>query len=185
MTDTARPSQLKSRLILLLVVAMFLSSFGIAVFLRFTGWTPAHGKNYGQLLKPPIDLSQARLLRADGSAYDWEPDRNRWRFIVVPAPNCSVACDRVLDQLHRLWLTQGRKADNIDVLWFGDLPKEGPRFRRLFVMQPSTALAVLPDAARADALPIYLADPGGFVALHYPAGFDPAGVKRDLGKLIK
>ena len=40
-------------------------------------------------------------------------------------------------------------------------------------------------AARADSLPIYLADPGGFVALHYPPGFDPAGVKKDLGKLIK
>ena len=185
MTDAARPSQLKSRLTLLLVVAMFFSSFGIAAFLRFTGWTPAHGKNYGQLLKPPIDLSQAKLLRADGSAYAWEPDRNRWRFIVVPAKGCTLACDRVLDQLHRLWLTQGRKADQIDVLWFGELPQGGPRFRRLLVMQPSAALAVLPDPARADALPIFLADPGGFVALHYPAGFDPAGVKKDLGKLIK
>jgi hypothetical protein len=185
MTEAARPSQLKSRLILLLVAAMFFSSFGIAAFLRFSGWTPAHGKNHGQLLNPPIDLSAVHLLRADGSAYNWEPDRNRWRFIVVPAANCTSACDRVLDQLHRLWLTQGRKADNIDVLWFGELPKNGPRFRRLVAMKASSALAVLPDRARADALPIFLADPGGFVALHYQAGFDPAGVKQDLGKLIK
>ena len=185
MTETSRPSQLKSRLILLLVAAMFFSSFGIAAFLRFSGWTPAHGKNYGQLLNPPIDLSATKLLRADGSVYAWEPDRNRWRFIVVPAPNCTLACERVLDQLHRLWLTQGRKANQIDVLWFGELPTKGERFRRLVAMKPDAALAVLPDAARADALPIYLADPGGFVALHYPAGFDPAGVKKDLGKLIK
>lgn len=185
MTDATRSSQLKSRLTLLLIVAMFFSSFGIAAFLRFTGWTPAHGKNYGQLLEPPIDLSAVTLLRADGSPYAWEPNQNRWRFIVVPAKDCASACVRVIDQLHRLWLTQGRKADQIDVLWFGEIPKDAPRFRRLVAMQPSAALAVLPDVAHADAVPMYLADPSGFVALHYPAGFDPALVKKDLGKLIK
>jgi hypothetical protein len=186
MTDAPRPSQLKSRLTLLLVVAMFLSSFFVAAFLRFTGWQPAHTKNVGELLQPPIDLSARTLRRADGAAYAWAPEQNRWRLLVAPAPGCTRACARVLDELHRVWLTQGRKADKLDVLWMGELPAGAPGFRRLVQVQPDTAvLAVLPDRGRADAVPLYLVDPGGFVALRYPAGFDPAGVKKDLGKLLK
>jgi len=186
MTDDTRPSQLKSRLTLLLVVAMFFSSFFVAAFLRFTGWQPGHTKNVGELLQPPIDLSAKTLRRADGSAYAWEPAQNRWRLLVAAPEGCATACGKVLDELHRLWLTQGRKADSLDVLWMGEVPAAGPRFRRLVALQSDAAvLAALPDRGRADAVPLYVVDPGGFVALRYPAGFDPAGVKKDLGKLIK
>jgi hypothetical protein len=186
MTAETRPSQLKSRLTLLLVVAMFLSSFFVAAFLRFTGWQPAHTRNVGELLQPPIDLSARPLRRADGSAYAWAPEQNRWRLLVAAPDGCTSACTKVLDELHRLWLTQGRKADSLDVLWMGALPAGAAPFRRLVPVQPDAAvLAALPDRGRADAVPLYLVDPGGFVALRYPAGFDPAGVRKDLGKLLK
>jgi hypothetical protein len=165
---------------------MFLGSFAVAVFLRFTGWTPAHGRNFGELLQPPPDLSHVQLLRADGSRYAWAPEKDIWRIAVVPAADCRATCARTLDTLHRIWLIQGRKADRLDVLWFGPLPAGAPAFRRLVPMQPSAALAaVLPEAASAEAVPVYLIDPSGFVALHYRAGFDPTGLKKDLGKLLK
>ncbi|MFA6987204.1 MAG: hypothetical protein WC213_13515 [Arenimonas sp.] len=179
-------SQLRSRLTLLLIAAMFLSSFFIAAFLRFSGWTPDRGKNYGELLQPPKDLSALTLVRADGGAYAWAPEKNLWRIVVVPDKDCTTACVTLLDALHRVWQNQGRRADRIDVLWFGDLPADGPRFRRLIPMQPNAALsAALPEAARADALPVYLIDPSGFLALHYRAGFEPTGLRKDLGKLVK
>ena len=186
MTPATPNSQLRSRLTLLLIAAMFLSSFGIAAFLRFTGWTPGHGKNFGELLQPPTDLRAVPMLRADGSAYPWQPEKNVWRIVVVPAENCASACAATLDELRRIWLLQGRKADRIDVLWFGPLPANGASFRRLVLMQPNPALrAALPESARADAVPAYLVDPSGFLVLHYRAGFDPAGVKQDLAKLVK
>ena len=179
-------SQFRSRLTLLLIVAMFLSSFAIAAFLRFTGWTPAQSRNYGELLQPPVDLRAAKLLRADGQPYSWSPEKNLWRIVVVPTDDCTKTCAVTLDALHRIWLNQGRKADRIDVLWFGPLPTEGPRFRKLIAMRPDVTLsAALPEAASADALPVYLIDPSGFVALHYRAGFDPIGLRKDLGKLVK
>jgi hypothetical protein len=179
-------SQLRSRLTLLLIAAMFLSSFVVAAFLRFTGWTPSQGKNYGELLQPPTDLSALRLMRADGQPYAWAPEQNLWRIVVVPAENCARTCASTLDALHRIWLNQGRKADRIDVLWFGALPADGPRFRKLIPMQPNAELAAaLPEVAQADALPVYLIDPSGFLALHYHAGFDPTGLRKDLGKLVK
>lgn len=187
MTITTPTSQFRSRLILLLIAAMFLSSFGIAAYLRFTGWTPGHGKNKGELLRPPKDLSALKLRRADGQPYAWIPERNIWRIVVVPAPDCTLACSSMLDVLYRLWLSEGRKAERLDVLWFGDLPNNTPQFRNLVPIQPNAQLiAALPEKASVDAMPVYLVDPSGFLALHYrSADFDPADLRQDLNKLLK
>lgn len=186
MNAPASGARLRSRLTLILIAAMFLSSFLVAAALRFTGWTPSGSRNNGELLQPPVDLGHIALRTADGAPYGWAPEKNLWRIVVVPAPGCADTCARTLDALHRVWLNQGRKADRIDVLWFGLLPENGPRFRRLIQMQPSETLnALLPEQARADALPVYLVDPSGFLALHYPAGFDPIGLRKDIGKLVK
>jgi hypothetical protein len=183
----ARPrSQLRSRLTLLLIAAMFFGSFGIAAILRFAGWTPSGHRNVGELVEPPRALGPAPLRLADGGAYAWAPQDNRWAVLAVPAAGCTVACARTLDALHRVWLLQGRKADRLDVLWAGALPEGAPAFRRLVRLQPDARLlAALPEPSRADALPVYLVDPDGYVVLHYRAGFDPAGLRKDLGKLLK
>lgn len=183
-TEPANP-KLRSRLTLLLIAAMFLGSFLVAAALRFAGWQPEGKRNYGELLAPLVPLPASGLVRADGSAFAWQPERNTWRFLVVPAPGCTEACTRTLDALHRLWVGQGRKADRIEVLWFGELPP-GPGFRALLPMRANPKLAaLLPEPARVDALPVYLVDPKGYVVLHYHPGFDPSGVRKDLGKLVK
>jgi cytochrome oxidase Cu insertion factor (SCO1/SenC/PrrC family) len=179
-------SRTRSRLVLLLIAAMFLSSFGIAAFLRFTGWQPAHSKNFGELLQPPRDLTALHLLRADGQPYDWHPETNTWRIVVVPSADCAQACTQLLDTLHRVWQSEGRQAERIDVLWFGALPADAPVFRKLVPMQPNAAVdAALPEAASRDAVPVYLIDPSGFLVMHYRPGADPANLRKDLGKLIK
>lgn len=186
MTSSIPVSQLRSRLVLLLIVAMFFSSFGIAAYLRFTGWMPGHSKNKGELLQPPKDLRALPLLQVDGQPYAWLPEKNGWHIVVVPAADCTQACSQMLDALYRIWLSEGRKAERLDVLWFGALPSNTAQFRNLIQMQPNTQLiAALPEAAQADAVPAYLVDPSGFLALHYPAGFNPIDLRQDLKKLLK
>jgi cytochrome oxidase Cu insertion factor (SCO1/SenC/PrrC family) len=179
-------SQMRSRLVLLLIAAMFLSSFGIAAFLRFTGWQPAHSKNFGELLQPPRDLSAQHFLRADGQPYDWNPQANIWRIVVVPSADCQSACTAMIDTLHRVWETEGRQADRVDVLWFGAVPAGAPTFRRFVPMRPNAAIAAaLPEAASRDAMPVYLIDPSGYLVMHYRADFVPGDLHKDLGKLIE
>ena len=180
------PSQLRSRLILLLVAAMFLGSFFVAAALRFSGWSPGHTRNYGELLQPPRPLGDIALHRVDGSGYAWTPELNRWHLLAVPAPGCTTTCASTLDLLHRTWLSMGQKADRLDVMWVGDLPAGTQSFHGLVVVAPDAALAAaLPEASRTDALPVYLVDPSGYVALHYRPGFDPSGLRKDIGKLLK
>ena len=179
------PGQWRSRLVLLLIAAAFLGSFGVAALLRFPGCQPQGKRNHGELLRPPVELAGQALLHADGSRFEWHPERNTWRFLVAPAPGCTQACTRTLDALHRLWLSEGRKAERVEVLWFGELPP-GPRFRALLPMRADAALAAhLPQAASAQALPVYLVDPDGYLVLHYRPGFELGGVRKDLGKLVK
>jgi len=186
MTDAERPSQLKSRLILLLIVAMFFSSFFIAWGLRLSGWTPSGSKNLGELIQPPKDLSQAGFLYADGKPYAWETEKHIWRVVVVPDANCQAACAKMTDTLLRVWETQGRQADRVDVLWFGELPNDARKFRKLFVMQPSPALqAALTQTSSADSVPVYLIDPNGFLVMQYRPGFNPSDLRKDLARLLK
>lgn len=176
--------QIRSRLTLLLIAGCFLLPFIAAAVLFFSGWQPAGRRNYGELLEPPLQVGT--VMRADGTPFAWQPEANRWRFVVVAPAGCvPQVCARTLDTLRRLWIGQGRKADRIEVLWFGDVPK-GPTFRSFVPMQADAKLlAKLPEAAHADAVPVYLVDPDGYLVLHYRPGFDPAGVRKDLGKLVK
>jgi cytochrome oxidase Cu insertion factor (SCO1/SenC/PrrC family) len=178
-------SRWRGRLVLLLVAAAFLGSFGVAALLRFSGWQPQGMRNHGELLQPPVALGSLSLKHADGKRFDWHPERNTWRYLVAPAPGCTQACTRTLDALHRLWLSEGRKAERVEVLWLGPLP-EGPRFRALLPMQADPGLlARLPQAATPEALPVYLVDPDGYLVLHYRPGFELGGMRKDLGKLVK
>lgn len=188
MTDLTeqKRQQWRSRFILLLIVALFFSSFGIAALLRFSGWQPEHSKNFGKLLNPPIDLSAERFKRLDGSAYLWQPELNRWRLVFVSDKPCLAACQTLLDTLHSVWLSQGRHTERIDLLWFAALPENTHDFKGFVPMQKNTAIARdLPELESSAGYPVYIVDSGGFVILQYPAGFDPSGLRKDLAKLVK
>lgn len=181
-----QPNQTRSRLILFVVAAMFLGSFGVAATLFFSGWKPTQTRNVGEMLSPYPDLRPLALLRADGTPWQWQPVSRQWQVIVVPPADCGAPCAQMLDALHRVWVSEGRHADKLKVLWFGELPAGAAPFSGLVPMQPNPGLqALLPDLARADALPVYLADPNGYLVLRYPAGFNPSGLRKDLGRVLK
>jgi hypothetical protein len=186
MNTSAPNSQFKSRLILVLIVTMFLSSFFIAWGLRFAGWTPEGQKNFGTLLQPPKDFSQAVFLKADGLPYAWQPEKHVWRIVVVPDKDCSTTCIELMDTLQRVWETQGRHAARVEILWFGALPAQAKPFNHFIAMQPNAQLqAALPEQATIEQLPVYLIDYRGFLVMHYRAGFDPSGLRKDVARLLK
>jgi hypothetical protein len=180
------PSQTRSRLTLLLVAVLFLGSFGVAAALFFGGWKPTQTRNIGEMLEPYRDLTVLEPERADGTPLPWQPAQERWSIIVAPAPDCGAPCLQLLDSLHRVWVSEGRHADSLQVLWFGELPAGAPEFPGLVPMGPNPQLlARLPDPQLVGQLPVYVADPSGWLVLRYPPGFDPSGLRKDLGRVIK
>lgn len=181
-----KKQQWRSRLILILIVALFFSSFGIAALLRFSGWQPEHSKNFGKLLNPPIDLSTEQFKRLDGVPYLWQPELHRWRLVFVSDKPCMKQCQTMLDTLHRVWLSQGRHTEDIDLLWFAAVPENTYDFKGFVPMQRQTGLTKnLPELESSAGFPVYIIDPSGFVILQYSAGFEPSELRKDLAKLVK
>ncbi|KFN49860.1 hypothetical protein [Arenimonas composti] len=183
---TPTPFLTRERLQLLLVAALFLGSFGVAAALFFGGWAPSGTRNFGELLEPYPDLRELPVTRADGSAFAWQPEERRWSIIVAPAHDCGEPCVRLIDTLHRVWLAEGRHAERLQVLWVGEVPEGAPSFPAFVPMGPNPELvARLPDPVLVGQLPVYVADPAGWLVLRYPHGFDPSGLRKDLGRVIR
>jgi cytochrome oxidase Cu insertion factor (SCO1/SenC/PrrC family) len=183
---TAPPmsTRARSRLVLLLITAMFAAPFVAALYLYYTDWQPGRTKNYGELIHPVRDLRAVQFTRADGSRFVWNHEDHVWRVLVAPPANCGAACEQLADALRRIWIGLGHDASSVQVLWVGAAPQHG--FRALLPVSADGSLAArLPDAARMDAIPVYVVDPTGYVILRYAPGFDPGGLRRDLAQLLK
>ena len=176
----------RARLTLLFLVVLFAAPVLIAVGLHWSGWEPTQTRNHGELLRPPPELGTYSLRRADGSPYAWEPAARRWRIVVAPPPDCADTCVELIAGLDKVWQLQGRHADRLDVLWLGAVPNDAAPFRRFVPLQTQADfVAALPGNASQGAPTVYLLDPRGFLVMRYAPGFDLAGLREDVARLLK
>lgn len=201
MTDTDTPGfdqndrRRRNRRMLLAIFALFFGSMLLAGLLRFSGWRPEGTESHGELLEPPVDLRDARLALLAGGEYAWNPGERLWRLAVAPPADCAAACDDIARDLDVVWRSLGHRADKVEVLWLcaqADCRVPSPlrEDRSLRVLGPDTAVRTrLPGvdagAATPTGVPVYVIDPHGFVILRYAPGADAAGIRADLGKLLK
>ncbi|MBB1060784.1 hypothetical protein [Marilutibacter spongiae] len=184
MNDTAQRT--RNRTLLLVIVAMFFGSMLVAGVLRFSGWQPHGMKNNGELLQPPVDARAISPKAADGSAYAWAPESRTWRIVVAAPSDCGAPCVEVARQVDLVWQLFGKDADRVHVLWLGELPDGAARPSTLVELADDDGLrARLPRADDPAGVPVFVLDPNGFVVLRYAPGFDPAGLRKDLSKLLK
>lgn len=188
-TDTSTRN--RNRLLLIAIFAMFFGSMLVAGALRFSGWRPAGSKNHGEMLDPPGDLRNVVPRSVDGGAYEWNPAARTWRIALAPPATCGRECVQLVRSLDTVWQLTGREADRVDVLWICAStecapPPDAPRPATLRLLQGDARLrAALPRVDDPLGVPVYVIDPNGFVILRYPPGFDPAGLRADLSRLLK
>jgi len=191
MTTPPLPQTRRNRTMLLVIAGIFFGTLLIAGALRFSGWQPAATQAHGELLQPPRDLREVVPELADGQAYHWRPADRTWRIALAPPADCNTACLKLGGQLDTVWQLMGQDADRVHVLWIGEPPAAMTRFAPLRVLRPSDALRNgLPHIAPAPGedphgIPVFVIDPNGFVIMRYPPGFDPAGLRADMAKLLK
>lgn len=187
MNTPVPPSQWRSRLVLLLIVAMFFGSFGIAAFLRFTGWTPAHTRNFGQLLEPPIDVNGLGLVLADDTPWAWKNDQGRWTALLRLPAQCDATCWNQAAMLPRVRMALGRHSPRLPLLLVDDsLPAaEQERMQPVQAARATTPLPAILATTPKSQPELWLVDPHGYVVLHYAEGFDPSGLRKDLGRVLK
>ncbi|AJQ89353.1 hypothetical protein ACQR5V_05940 [Xanthomonas oryzae pv. oryzicola] len=186
-STSATPQSVKrGRRMLIALAVLFFGSMLLAGVLRFSGWQPASMRNNGALLQPPADLRALAPVRANGQPYAWAPSERIWRIAVAPPADCTQQCMTLAAELDKVWQLLGHRADKVDVLWIGAPPAGLPPMPELRVLRDDARLRqALPRSADAAGVPVYVIDPNGFVILRYAPGFDPAGLRSDLVKLLK
>lgn len=176
----------RNRATLFALFGLFFGVMLVAGILRFSGWQPAGMKNHGELLKPPVDLRQQAPMLQSGGEYAWNPGERHWRVLVAPPAGCGDECLRIARDLDLVRQLAGSSADRIDLLWLGAPPAGAVRNPATRVLRADPALrAKLPRVDDPAGVPVYVLDPNGFVILRYPPGFDAAGLRADLLKLLK
>lgn len=176
----------RNRALLVLIVVAFLGSAVVAGALRFSGWRPSGMKNHGELLQPPGDLRTVVPALDDGTAYAWNPVERTWRIVVAPPAQCDAPCVELSRQLDTVWRLFSHRADQVHTLWLGTPPAGVVRNESWRVLRnDATMRAALPRVDDPAGVPVYVADPNGFVILRYAPGFDPAHLRQDVDRLLK
>lgn len=186
---TSMPSDVsrnRGRWMLVALFALFFGTVFGAGILRFSGWQPAGHKNNGEMLQPAIDARQVVPQLADGSDYAWNPGERMWRIVVAPPADCGGGCLKLAQDLDKVWRLFGHNADKVEILWIGPVPANAPATDVRREVRPSAELlAALPRLHDPKGVPVYVIDPHGFVILRYAPGADPAGLYKDVSKLLK
>lgn len=176
----------RGRSVLVALCVLFFGSMLAASGLRLLGWQPAISRNHGQLLSPPVDLRALTLRQLEGEVYHWQPSQRRWRIALAPPIGCVSACQTLAADLDKVWRLLGVQASRVELLWIGATPPTLPAMPMLRRLREDPELRRrLPGLNTAGRPSVYLIDPHGFVILRYPPGFDPAGLRADLAKLLK
>jgi hypothetical protein len=176
----------RNRMLLLVLVVLFVLPIAAAWLINRGGLVPSPSRQHGELLQPPLDLREVVPRRAGGSAYEWNPEARLWRIVATPPAPCDAACETLATDLDKVWRLFGRNADRVEVLWAGDWPAGVRAPDTLVPLPPDTDLrARLPGNDAVAGTPVYVIDPNGFVVLRYPPGFDPAGLRSDVARLVK
>lgn len=188
-TADSKPSR-KSRVYLLLIALVFAAPMIAAGLLTLGGWQPGVKSN-GEPILPQRNFvdEHLRVQLADGHDYAWRDSEPRMTLLALAGPDCATRCLAALTAMAKARVMLNHQQSRLRLLYLGTPPGDaGARQAmetywqighdvddRLASYRPAT-----PDSVSA-----VLVESNGTALSFYPAGFDAAGLLRDLRKVIK
>ncbi len=162
----------------------------VASAIYMSGWRPAGSASHGELFQPARPLAEFSLRAADGSRFGPEELRGKWTLLYVLPAACAEACVRALYVMRLAHLGQGKEQGRVRRVVAG----EAGQVQELARADPQL-VAVSGEAEELERLRaqladgreprVYLADPMGNLVLRFDPAADPAGLRKDLGHLLK
>lgn len=177
----------------LLIAAVFVVPVLVMLGLTLSGWVP-RGRSYGERIQPERDLASVSVSLRDGQPFAFDNRDAVWTLVALPGPDCADQCLRKLDLVHRARIGLGQHADKLRLLYLGPEPARftaEPSGTAARAFETAWTLASTPsdvlDPFRAtvpDSVSAVLVTPRGMALTRYAAGFDPAGLQRDLARAV-
>jgi cytochrome oxidase Cu insertion factor (SCO1/SenC/PrrC family) len=198
MTTRINPAPGRRRLLLL--TALFLLPVLVAYGLYYGGWRPTSTANHGELLQPARPVQDVTLTLLTGASIRFSHWHGKWTLLTFSTAECLNPCERNLHNIRQIIAAQGNEAHRVRgalVVTDGKAPdwlryavKDSPGLQ--VVIGPPAAVNslaqqfVLPAGSPLDNLNrVYLVDPFGNFMMSYPADADPAGINKDIKRLLR
>jgi hypothetical protein len=183
-----RSGRLKMLAVLLVCATPVIASYFTYHVLR-----PEGRRNYGELIEPQRSLPGWSGTDVQGREVPLASLKDQWLLVSVADSTCDAACERQLYVQRQLRLGLGKEKDRLDWVWLrtGDTElrpelREATATATVLRVDPAKLAAWLepaPGHKLADHL--YVVDPLGHWMMRFPAGADPAKVRRDIERLLR
>lgn len=188
MSERTESRQAKSRWALIAVIVAFVGPILLAWWLARGGGFRADDQllNHGTFIRPPVDIAAAPAL---GILETIPLAPGEWAIVALNAEACAAACEATLGTLLTLKSLLGNAATRVRVALLADQPAP-PREGLVLLVEPGARAALAQrlrsvPGATGDGNAIVFLDWRGQIMMFYPDAAAPAGIKRDLHRLLR
>lgn len=187
-----------NRRTLIIVLLLFFLPSVAATLLYTSGWRPQGMVNNGELISPVKPIVNIHLQSIDGKAVEFSDLRGKWTMVYFDSSACSEACMKQIFFMRQIHLSKGKDMDRIQRVMILSDSKEIESLGKKLIEYPQmkvlkgdkTTLSLLLNTFEIDEVGdpqrnIYLVDPLGNLMMRYKPGVEPAGMRKDLERLLK
>lgn len=170
-----------------LLALLFAMPFVAAGSLYLSGWRPAASAAHGALVEPPLSLARVVLGEEAGKPVRLASLGARWTLLYAGPADCPEACLRSLYAMRQVHVAQGREQPRVQRIFVAAGAVLSQRQAELLHRFPGMHVVAGQAANPAgDAWPgkILLLDPQGNLVMTYAGDADPAGMRKDLARLL-
>lgn len=189
----------RNRKILILVASVFVIPVVVSMSLYMTKWRPASTGNHGELIQPVRPIGGKVLQNLDGKTFNTKDLNGKWTMLHFGSSSCNEDCIKSLYYMRQVQTAQGKEADRLQRVFIvtdtqaaDALKVKLTDYPDMHVLKAEGAELIalakifgISDAKLAEKQGIYLIDPMGNLMMHYAQGADPAGMRKDLVRLLK
>lgn len=181
-----------NKTLLLIAVVSILPVVGS--WLLYQWWQPTSRMNHGELVETRPLAMPGLIDVATGKPLPGPGLNGKWVLLTVQPATCDERCRQKLYYMRQVRTATNENKERLERVWLlagGDVPDS-----QLLAEHAGLWVARAPDASWTQALPlpatgagaetyIYLIDPLGNLVLRYDEAFNPKGMLKDLGRLLK
>lgn len=187
----------RKTLIFILLVFALPSVFAILMYV--SGWRPASTQNHGELILPVRHIPDRAMRNIDGESVQFFELHRKWTMIYFDSASCPDECMKQLYFMRQIHNSQGKNLDRIQRI-FIYTGSDGLNTLKSKLVDYPNMLVWTTDQTELSKLrhdfgielnaavterSIYLMDPQGNLMMRYATGIEPAGMRKDLERLLK
>lgn len=174
----------RRRLQLILIFGIFAVPALAALLLGGIGWQPGT-RSAGEPVLPQRGVADVVVTLDDGTSWPWRDSEPRMTLLALPGPDCAAACSEMLALMRNARVTLNRNMQRLRLLYVGTPPTDAAVLQGWRIGRDESGAFDAFRAQTPDSVAALLVESNGTVLLHYPAGFDPRGLARDLRKVVR